>query len=363
MSVDEAGYPRSGPTSVLRERTGACSALLVGNLAPTSNRVSGELAKRLRVGGWSVISVSDRENRFSRMLDMVSTTWKSRKQYSIAQVDVYSGQAFLWAEAVNAVLKRAGKPVVLTLHGGNLPGFARKNPRRVRRLLASAKVVTTPSRYLQGQMSAYRSDLVLIPNGLDLTSLNFQLRERAFPRVVWVRAFHELYNPSMAARVIARLSQIHPNITATMVGPDKLDGSLQRFLAMAESLGVRDRFTVTGRIPPAEVGSWLNRADIFLNTAMVDNTPGSVMEAMAAGLCVVSTDAGGMPYLIDNGEDGLLSPTDDAEAMARNVNSILLDSSLASRLSYRARKKAEGFDWEFVLPRWTDLLNSVVARC
>jgi glycosyltransferase involved in cell wall biosynthesis len=102
----------------------------------------------------------------------------------------------------------------------------------------------------------------------------------------------------------------------------------------------------------------LNRADIFLNTTNVDNNPVSVAEAMACGLCIVSTDVGGMTYLLDHETNALLVRPDDPEAMADAVQRILSDSDLAARLSSNARRKAEGFDWEAVLPRWRNLLTS-----
>jgi glycosyltransferase involved in cell wall biosynthesis len=79
---------------------------------------------------------------------------------------------------------------------------------------------------------------------------------------------------------------------------------------------------------------------------------------MACGLCIVSTDVGGMTYLLDHETNALLVRPDDPEAMADAVQRILSDSDLAARLSSNARRKAEGFDWEAVLPRWRNLLTS-----
>jgi glycosyltransferase involved in cell wall biosynthesis len=101
-------------------------------------------------------------------------------------------------------------------------------------------------------------------------------------------------------------------------------------------------------------------ADIFLNTSRVDNTPVSVLEAMASGMCIVSTDVGGIPHLLQPEQDALLVPTDDPEQMARAVRRIVTDANLARRLSLNARKSAEQFDWSVVTPRWEALLESVI---
>ena len=114
-----------------------------------------------------------------------------------------------------------------------------------------------------------------------------------------------------------------------------------------------------GGVANSEVPMWLNRGDIFLNTTHVHNTPVSVIEAMACGLVVISTNVGGLPYLLTDGEDALLVPPDDAEAMAAAVRRVLTEPGLAERLSANARRKAESFDWANVLPMWRKLLGSI----
>jgi glycosyltransferase involved in cell wall biosynthesis len=339
------------------------AVLLVGNFLSGSSRNRGvceDLAVRLAASGWSVMTTSDRRARLARLADMVGTAWRRRREYAVSQVDVYSGPGFSWAEAACWTLRRARKPYALTLHGGNLPAFARRWPGRVGRLLGSAPVVTTPSRYLLERMRPYRDDLRLLPNALDLADYRFGHRERARPRLVWLRAFHETYNPRLAARVLGRLAAEFPEIRMTMIGPDKGDGSLRGTRRVAEELGVADRLSLPGAVTKAGVPAALHAGDIFLNTTRIDNAPVSVVEAMACGLCVVSTDVGGIPYLLDHEEDALLVPPDDPRAMADAVRRLLTEPGLAGRLSSNARAKAEGFDWSRILPRWDALLHGLM---
>jgi glycosyltransferase involved in cell wall biosynthesis len=104
------------------------------------------------------------------------------------------------------------------------------------------------------------------------------------------------------------------------------------------------------------VADWLNRSDIFLNTADIDNTPLSVLEAMASGMCIVSTNVGGIPYLLEHETDALLVPPGDEAAMAAAVRRILTEPGLAERLSRNAYQKAKQFDWSIILPQWDKLL-------
>ncbi len=337
------------------------SVLLVGYMPPPAvgaRAQSEELGERLAEAGWRVSTVSHRTARLARVADILVSAWRWRARYAVAEVDVFSGAAFRWAEAACRVLRAARRPFVLALHGGNLPPFARTRGDRVRRLLEGAAAVTAPSRYLFDEMRAYRPDLVHLPNGLSLGSFPFVARKGASPRLVWVRAFHDVYNPSLAVRVLARVVSERPDARLAMIGRDK-DGSLGRVRALARDLGVADRLELPGPVPHGDVARWLANADVFLNTTNVDNTPVSVLEAQAAGLAVVSTNVGGLPYLLEDGADALLVAPDDAESMARAVLRVVSEPGLATALAARGREKAERFDWGRVLPEWDALLTRV----
>jgi glycosyltransferase involved in cell wall biosynthesis len=335
------------------------TVLLVGNFLSASGGSSGiceDLAEHLRGYGWRVITTSSQRGRIARLADMITTAWTRRNEYAVAQVDVYSGAAFFWAEAVCWVLRRAKKPYILTLHGGNLPQFARHWTQRVSWLLESATVVTVPSAYLLASMKSYCQTLVMLPNPIDISHYGFRLRESVKPRLMWLRALHHVYNPSLAVEVLARVRTKFPDSHLTMVGPDKGDGSLQAAVLRAKELAVETAFQVRGGIYKADVPNVLAEGDIFLNTTNVDNTPISVIEAMASGLCIVSTNVGGLPFLLTHEQDALLVPPNDAEAMTKAVERLLIEPYLAQRLSKQARWKAEQFDWTFILPRWEALL-------
>jgi glycosyltransferase involved in cell wall biosynthesis len=337
--------------------------LLVGNFLSSSVGTRGaceELALHLaELDRLHVLTTSEKPQRIPRLADMLTTIWLRRNEFQVAQVDVYSGPAFLWAEATCAVLRSVGKPYILVLHGGNLPRFARRNPRRVERLLQSASAVTTPSEYLREQMAAYRADLHLLPNALDLSAYRFRVRRRPRRSITWLRAFHEIYNPILVPQVLQLLAADYPDLHMTMIGPNKSDGSLDRTRNLAAKLGVLHRLSLPGAVPKEETPKWLDEADVFLNTPNVDNTPVSVLEAMACGLCIVSTNVGGLPYLLRDGTDALLVPPNSPEAMAAAVRRVFTERGLAERLSRNARDKATLHDWTVVLPQWEELLSSL----
>jgi glycosyltransferase involved in cell wall biosynthesis len=178
---------------------------------------------------------------------------------------------------------------------------------------------------------------------------------------VWVRAFHETYDPSLAVRVLALVARDHPAATLTMLGRDKKDGSLEDAQKTAKELGVLSKVKFAGAVPNEEIPRHLDQHDVFLNTTRVDNTPVSVLEAMACGLLVVSTNVGGVPHLLTDATDALLVPPGDAEAMAAAVGRVLTEPELAARLSAAARARVLEMDWARVLPRWEALLLGAEA--
>ena len=340
----------------------ADSVIIVGNFLHAATGTFGvceELATQLASAEWHVVTTSHYRQRFLRFADMLATIWTRRHSYAVAQLDVYSGPSFLWAETACWLLRCLGRPYVLTLHGGALPEFSATRARRVTRLLASAAAVTTPSEYLVAGMSKYRSDLVVQPNPIKATAYTYRVRRHVQPRLLWVRAFHPIYNPAMAVRVLAHLRPDFPEIQLVMVGPDHGGGAYEHTVQVARDLGVEDHVVFRGPVLKANLPGVFAESDIFLNTTNVDNTPVTVVEALASGLCVVSTSVGGVPYLLRHEHDALLVSADDALGMSEAVRRILTTPTLAEQLSTGGRQNALARDWSALLPQWEHLLRRV----
>ncbi len=338
--------------------------LFVGNfLSTTSNpHYCEELADRLAARGWPVLRTSTYVQRARRLADMLQTVWTRRHDYQVAHVDVFSGSAFMWAEIVCLELARLGKPYMLTLRGGLLDTFGRQWPRRMRRLLKSAALVSAPSEYLRHGCEHLLPNIQTIPNGIDADAYEFAPRTSARPRLIWVRAFHKTYNPVLAVDTLAAVHRRYPRATLHMIGADKHDGTMDAVLQRAREVGVFDRLALLGRVPKAGLPGYLADADIFINTTDVDNTPVSVLEAMAAGLCVVSTSVGGIPYLLSHERNALLVPPRDVSAMAGAIEHLIERPELAEKLSRAGHHKALECDWGSVLDRWEQSLDRVASH-
>lgn len=343
------------------EQPQAVRSLMLGNffLAAGTPQVCEELSERLRIDGWPTLTASSYRNRLLRILDMTGTVWQRRDEYDVAQLDVFSGPAFWWAQACSEALLACGKPFVVSLHGGALPRFADRHPARVARLLRNAAAVTAPSAYLARRFRAVRPDIEELPNPIDLGRYAFRLRRPTVPRIIWLRSFHDVYDPLGAVDVLRGVLAACPQARMVMVGADRGDRSFERTQAYCSQLGLQDHVEFTGAISKSEVPRYLDDADVFLNTALIDNAPVSVTEAMASGLPIVSSSAGGVRDLLTDEREGLLFEPGDTQGMAGGVIRLTTEPGLAAQLVRQARAKARSFDWSVVLPRWQSLLARV----
>jgi glycosyltransferase involved in cell wall biosynthesis len=175
-----------------------------------------------------------------------------------------------------------------------------------------------------------------------------------------MRAFHQIYNPAMALRVLARVRRELPEATLTMAGQD--NGLQDEMQCLAAELGLQGAVRFPGFLKMKDKIREAEHADIFINTPRIDNRPVCVVEACAMGLAVVSTNVGGVPDLVTHEKTALLVPDDDVEAMARSVFRLVEDAALSSTLSQNGRELAKASAPENVCPKWEKLFTEVLAE-
>lgn len=320
----------------------------------------GEILYELfRKHGLTCCAKSDARTRWGRLWDIVRFIIVHRKRISPVVLSVYSGPSFVVADIVARLCRALKIKLVLHLHGGGLPQLFHRKPVWGRRVLARGNVIVVPSRFLQRAVVRMGLDCRIIPNVIELGAYPYRERCRISPRLFWMRSFHPIWNPEMAVRVLAALRSSGESATLVMGGSDK--GSLEGIRRLCRELHVDNAVGLPGFLDGAGKADAGNRADVFLNTNRVDNTPVAVLEACAMGLPVISTNVGGIPDLLTEGETGLMVPSDDADAMTRAVVRLLTDPGLASKLSRNGRRLAEASAWPTVRARWACVFEEVQA--
>ncbi|WP_250434177.1 glycosyltransferase family 4 protein [Hanstruepera flava] len=313
------------------------------------------LGPLLESEGFKLYYASTVHNKFFRLLDMVFKTIRYAYKIDVVLIDTYSTQNFYYAFAVSQVCKLLNLKYIPILRGGNLERRLKFSPRLCQAIFTKAKVMVAPSVYIRDLFQRFDYlDVVYVPNSIPIQQYRFQPKTVDTVKLLWVRAFSTIYNPQLAVSLLKVLREDGLDASLCMVGPDS-DGSFKKVEQLVNDLQVPVR--LTGKLSKTE---WTNLAtdyNVFVNTTNFDNMPVSVIEAMALGLPIVSTNVGGMPYLIDDGKDGLLVPPNDAKAMANAIKRIMNNPETTKTMTFNARKKAERFAWEVVKHQWFEVLR------
>ncbi|MBI9061376.1 MAG: glycosyltransferase [Marinilabiliaceae bacterium] len=307
--------------------------------------------------GYHVKGVSDKKNQVMRLIDMLISTVRYSRKTDFVLIDTYSYKGFIYAAVLSRVCRLLKLSYVPILRGGNLPVRLERSPNECRRIFTRSYINVAPSYYLLSEFEKRGYTACFIPNNIDIGQYPFKQRSAVAPRLVYVRSFDAIYNPQMAIEVLKILLVIYPDARLCMVGPDK-DGTLAKCRQLAQEYDLTDKIEFTGMLSKKEWHKRSENYDIFINTTNIDNTPVSVIEALALGLPVVSTNVGGIPYLLENKNDALLVERQDVNGMVAAIEKLLDSEELVLKLSLNGRKKAESFDWHNVKTKWQNLLSN-----
>jgi glycosyltransferase involved in cell wall biosynthesis len=313
------------------------------------------LGSLLEVEGFKVFYASSKKNKVFRFLDMfLSTIWFSKK-VDYVLIDTYSTQNFYYALVTSQLCRIFKVKYISKLHGGDLPNRLQKSPFLCELLFRNAYKITAPSAYLLKAFEVkYSENLIYIPNAIEIDKYNFLKREYNIPRLLWVRSFSKIYNPKMAIDVLYNLKKDFPNANLTMVGPDK-ENLIDDCKKYALELNVDVKFT--GKLAKEEWVELSKDYNVFINTTHFDNTPISVIEAMSLGLPIVSTNVGGIPFLLTDNENGLLVGDNHVDGMTDAIAEIFNNATLREKITTNARNTVESFDWEVIKQKWFEILK------
>lgn len=333
-----------------------CKVLFIGTFLSKSTgtkSISEKLKLLLAPLGVEVLLVSQRKNQLLRMLDIIIAILL--KKYDFAHVDVFSGRAFIITEISLKLLSLKKKKVILNLRGGKLPEFYLENSHRVKKVFLGSNRIITPSTYLKTFFSNIGYNLNYLPNFIHKEYFPLKnLQENNF-KLLWVRAFTEIYNPAMAIEVIRSLAIDYPQIVLTMIGPDK--GNLSIIRMLIKTYNLERNIHILGPIENNLLYKYYHSHYIYLNTTSYESFGVAVLEAASCGIPIISTRVGELPFLWEHQKDILFVEGKNSESMVKMVSLILNNAELATFISNNAHEKAKTFAWENIEPKWIELFS------
>jgi glycosyltransferase involved in cell wall biosynthesis len=260
--------------------------------------------------------------------------------------------------AMPAILvgKLYGKKVILNYRSGEAEDHL-QNWRTALPTIRLADVVVVPSGYLVDVFARFGVTARAISNIVELDRFYFRERQPLRPVFLTSRLLEPLYNVGCVLRAFALIQKQVPDATLTVAADGWMRSELEQ---LSRDLGLRNAEFIGG-VPFADMPEMYNSADIYLTATDLDNMPSSIVECLAAGLPVVTTDAGGIPYIVTHEETCLMIARNDHEAMAAAALRLLEEPEFAVRIARNAREHCRRFSWPVVQQEWLKLYHELAG--
>lgn len=298
-----------------------------------------------------------------RLIPYLLELWKVSKQVDCLHVMANSGWSWqlfaapaVWVAWLNRV------PVIVNYRGGEADSYLHASIKFVAPTLNKVSALVVPSGFLQAVFTKYAFKAEVIPNIIDLNrfvfAANKRVRNAASPVIVIARNLEAIYGIDVAIDAIAILKQKIPMLRVLIAGSGPLLESLSQQVALKS---LSDSIEFTGKLNPEQIAELYARADIMLNPTRVDNMPNSLLEALAAGLPIVTTAVGGIPYIVNDGETALMVEPNNPQMMAAKLEQLVNDTGLYEKLAFNGNLHVQKYAWQHVKQQWLTLYEQVTA--
>lgn len=330
--------------------------LLIANYKPGTGGISGQVEK--------LHAYLDKEGVFNGVFSTKGSLayriqvpfklLKVAKDYDVLHVHTCSHWGFITTVLGVWAGKRLKKKVVVTYHGGGAEQFFSRHPRLVKKYLCQTDANIVLSGFLGNVFDKFQIPYTVIPNIVELEEGRFCPRATIEPTFISIRTLSPLYNIECIIKAFKVVKKACPSARLTIVGDGPSRDSLEQFV---RSESIQD-VTFVGRVDNARIYEYLNQSDIMLSAPRIDNMPVSVLEGFNAGLLVISSNVGGVPYMIEDEVNGLLFESNNSMALAEKMMWALSHQDESHNMIDNAKEAVKLYSWECVREKIFELYNS-----
>lgn len=243
-------------------------------------------------------------------------------------------------------------PIILTLQEGDSEKYLKFKwfgliDLSWRLALARTSILTAISNYLleRAKRLGFRGESYLIPNGVNTQKFSNSERKKFSERITLITT-SRLNTKNGVGDVIKALALLPENVVFKILGAGELEAKLKQ---LTRNLNLENRVEFLGLVSPENIPAHLHDADIFVRPSLSEGMGNSFIEAMAAGLPVIATPAGGIPDFLKDGETGVFCRANDPESISAAVKRLLNDPELVERIKANALKMVrERYDWDLI---------------
>lgn len=288
-----------------------------------------------------------------RLVPYAARLWRSMPEADVVHVMANSGWAWhLFARPAIGIAKARRRSVIVNYRGGLAEEFLAGSAHSVKATLSGARLVV-PSGFLQGVFRRHGIESQIIPNVVDVDRFRPANPARSLttdaPHIVVARNFEQIYGIDLALKAVALVARERPGVQLSIAGSGPEFAAMQR---LARELGIADRTRFTGRLNVDEMAQLYQQADLVLNPSRVDNSPNSILESLACGVPVVSTNVGGIPFLVRHAETAWLTEPESPAALADGMLKVLSSPGLRRTLIVNGLDLARSCAWSVVRDQW-----------
>jgi glycosyltransferase involved in cell wall biosynthesis len=306
-------------------------------------------------------------NDLAYVLSVLPLAYLRRREFDVIQVH----QARTAMIPAFMISKISGKPYVVTCHGSDIRILRKKTVVRLMQkiLLLKASHVVAVSKEIRDllirEYGLSSQSIMLVQNGYDEAFVKQLLARssnsvcRRTPSLVFVGSLREVKDPINLIEAFKVVSDRIKNTHLQIVGDGHLRPAVER---KVKRYKLQDRVTMHGMIPHQKALEVMASAEIYVSTSVEEGLPTSLIEAMALEKAVVTTGVGGVPEIITDGVNGLLTTPRSPERMAQLIERLLKDPVLAERLGKAAAESVRNFSWNSIAQKYQSIYREVCRR-
>ena len=288
-----------------------------------------------------------------RLFPYLLSLHQACKQANVMHIMANSGWSWhLFAAPAIVIARWHNVPVVVNYRGGYARDFFQTSWFWVKLSLKKVQQVIVPSSFLQDVFADWQIKAGVVPNVLDYQLFAFKPKPEVSPRPHFVvaRNLEHIYDVATAIQAFKMVLEKYPNAILSVAGTGP---QLTKLKQLVQSLKIDNKVTFTGRLNIQQMAALYHQADISINPSMVDNTPNSVIESLACGTPVVTTNVGGIPKLVTDEVDALMVNPQQPEEMADAILKLLDDNLLRQKLIKNGFNTTQKFHWQNVMQQLT----------
>jgi glycosyltransferase involved in cell wall biosynthesis len=294
----------------------------------------------------------------------IADLWGTANLVDVYHVMANSGWSWhLFATPAIWVARLRGKPVVINYRGGEADSFLGKALFWIKLSLNRSDAIIVPSGFLRAVFDKHGIKTEVVPNIIDLHRFSSAdavvPSDDAAPCILVSRNLEPIYDNATAIRAFAIVKKALPSARLIIAGSGP---ELQNLVNTVSELGISTAVTFTGRVNNEDMPALYRQAQVMVNPSLVDNMPNSILEALASGVPVVSTNVGGVPYLVEHGKTALLVPPQDPQEMAAAILVLLKDPAKAGQMQQAGIQSVQQYTWSKVQSRLLGVYKRVLTK-